>query len=218
MEFIHQSRVTQVQNTHGSRNILTRARVSSRLSKGIGGDASRRQCKLLPTSMAHKEGSPSQDWRVKEMIDLCQVYFQDLWCEGKVNVADDILDPGFVHHDPIWRQSQLIVGPNAFKRVVTAFRNGYPDLSLKAIDFSSSKDTRVYVQWEGSATNLGKFKGREPSRHFSSISGVTTFDFTHDRSKISEAIVYRSPTREEKEALQGEADPLNLHLARLHFG
>lgn len=174
--------------------------------------------RLLSPAATYQEGKTSQDWRVKQMTDLCHVYFQDLWCDGNTDLADDILDPGFVHHDPIWRHSQLIVGPNAFKRVVKAFRGGYPDLNLEMVDFSSSKDTRIFVQWEGSATNLGKFKGKRPSGHFSSISGVTTFDFNHDRSKISEATVYRSPMREEKEAMQNESDPLNVHLARLHYG
>lgn len=168
--------------------------------------------------VAYQESSPIRDWRVQEMVDLCHTYFQELWTEGNLGVAEKVLDAGFVHHDEVWRKSQLVVGPTAFKKFVKVFREGYPDLLVRPVDYSTSDNTRVYVRWEGSATNLGRFRGREPTRHSSSISGITSFGFNHDRSRIKEAIVYRSPTAEEKEEWSTASDPLDVQLARLNFG
>lgn len=173
----------------------------------------------LPAQVVvYQESSPIEDWRVQQMVDLCHAYFQELWTEGNIGVAEDVLDAAFVHHDEVWRKSKLVVGPSAFKTFVRSFREGYPDLVVRPVDFSTSDNTRVYVRWEAAATNLGRFRGREPTRHFSSISGITSFGFNHDRSRIKEAIVYRSPTAEEKEEWSAASDPLDVHLARLHFG
>lgn len=150
------------------------------------------------------------------MVDVCHAYFQDLWSEGDCGVASKILHPAFVHRDEVWNKSKLVVGPTAFKDFVRGFREAYPDLLVRPIDFSTSESTKVYVHWEGSATNLGRFKGRPPTRHFSNISGITSFEFTEDRSMIKEAMVYRSPLAEERELV--ECDPLEIHLARLHYG
>jgi carbonic anhydrase len=46
--------------------------------------------------------------------------------------------------------------------------------------------TSVFVQWAGQATNLGEFHSHRPSFHNSKISGITTFKFNKDRSKITE--------------------------------
>lgn len=152
------------------------------------------------------------------MVHLCHIYFSELWTRGDVSVANDILDPAFVHNDPVWRGSKLVVGPSAFKKFVKMMREGYPDLVVRPVEFSTSETTKVFVRWEGSCTNLGRIHGSEPSRHASSISGITTFSFNHERSRITEVVVYRSPTAEEKARVGQEADPFNVHLARLHFG
>ncbi|GMH42514.1 hypothetical protein BSKO_10433 [Bryopsis sp. KO-2023] len=168
--------------------------------------------------VAYRESDEIQDWRVKEMVDLCHVYFNDLLTKGDVSVADDILDPTFVHNDPVWRRSKLIVGPSAFKRFVQMLRKGYPDLVVEPVEFSTSDVTNIVVRWEACGTNLGRYHGNPPTRHTSNFAGISTFSFNHERSQLTEVTDYRTPTAEEKSQAALESDPMNVHLAKLHFG
>lgn len=186
---------------------------ASRRAASAGGSGLRQKAVV-----AYRESDEIQDWRVKEMVDLCHAYFSDIWCKGDVSVADDILDPAFVHNDPVWRSAKLIVGPSAFKKFVEVLRNGYPDLIVEPVEFSTCDTTKVFVSWEGRGTNLGRFHGNAPTRHVSAISGISTFSFNHERSQITEVTVFRTPTAEEKSYAAQETDPLNVHLAKLHFG
>lgn len=44
----------------------------------------------------------------------------------------------------------------------------------------------VLVMYSGTATGLGEYHGKKPTRHTSAFSGVNLFRFNHERSKIIE--------------------------------
>ena len=44
----------------------------------------------------------------------------------------------------------------------------------------------VLVMYSGTATGLGQYHGKKPTRHTSAFSGVNLFRFNHERSKIVE--------------------------------
>lgn len=73
---------------------------------------------------------------------------------GKLEVADEILDPEFVFYGP----AAGIRGPEAFKAFVAAFRAGFPDLRLETVQVIADGDKigRLAIMH---GTHSGEFRG-----------------------------------------------------------
>ncbi|CAD7699399.1 unnamed protein product [Ostreobium quekettii] len=168
--------------------------------------------------VALRDSEEIEDWRVRQMVDVCGLYFGELWSRGNLAVADDICDAAFVHTDSIWNPSRLVAGPSAMKAFVRDTRAAYPDLVVRAVEYGTSDADRLFVHWTGSMTNLGRFHGHSATRQNTKVTGVSMMSFTKDRSKLVEVNVFRQPTREEKTEFADREGGFELHLARLHFG
>lgn len=154
------------------------------------------------------------------MVEKAHAYFHDLWSGGKAELANELFADSCVHKNMVWGE-RLAVGPKAIGNLVRATRTAYPDFFVEVEQVAVCDTTSIFVQWSGKATNLGEFHEHRPSFHNSSLSGVTTFKFNKDRSKIEEIVVWRQALYEEEHELREsgmkEDDLHTLHLARLHF-
>lgn len=87
-----------------------------------------------------------QDWRVKQMVDTCHIYYSKVWSRGDLTAVDTLLDSQFVYRDLCsaagWVQQSaclpaampptgMVVGPGAFKALLTDMRSHYPDLYVE---------------------------------------------------------------------------------------
>ncbi|GLI59617.1 hypothetical protein VaNZ11_001482, partial [Volvox africanus] len=125
------------------------------------------RCRKITRVVAFKEQDNIKDWRVKQMVDTCHVYYSSLWSRGELLAADMLLDPQFVYRDLCsvsgWAQRSLtgnlpttgmVVGPRAFKALVGDVRTQYPDYYVEVEELAVSDTHRIFVSWVSHGTQL----------------------------------------------------------------
>lgn len=108
--------------------------------------------------------------------------FDEMFNKGDLAVADQLLAPDYVSHDPAF--SDAIRGPDQFKLYVRTYRNAFPDLHL-TIDDQIAEGDRVVTRFTARGTHRGELFGIEPTGN-----RVTTAGITFDRlvnGRIAEA-------------------------------
>ncbi len=63
---------------------------------------------------------------------IARRWFEELWNTGNVAVADELLAPSYIGHDPLW--PDLGPGPEGVKRFVTRYRSAFPDFHFTIED------------------------------------------------------------------------------------
>jgi predicted ester cyclase len=78
------------------------------------------------------------------------------WTQGKVEVAEELIDPGFKVHGA---GGQIVEpGIEGLKQLITQWRTGFPDAVQRVDDiFAVGDKVCVRLTWEG--THLGEFMG-----------------------------------------------------------
>jgi steroid delta-isomerase-like uncharacterized protein len=79
-------------------------------------------------------------------------WHSDIFEAGRMNVADEILGPGFVLHMP----DQEIQGPDETKQLATALRAAFPDLQITQEDVVASGN-KVAIRWTARGTHRGPY-------------------------------------------------------------
>ena len=78
---------------------------------------------------------------------LARQWLDEFW-NGNLALADAILAPGYVRHDP----DGPMIGPDAYRRFVAGIRTEFPDLRFTAEDLIAEGD-RVVVRWTATGTH-----------------------------------------------------------------
>jgi steroid delta-isomerase-like uncharacterized protein len=84
---------------------------------------------------------------------LCHRLYREIFEEGKLEVADEIIAPGFV-----WHNSEVPPGPAGVKMTATAARASFPDLRFVIDDVIEAGD-KLIVRWTLHGTQQGEFSG-----------------------------------------------------------
>jgi steroid delta-isomerase-like uncharacterized protein len=110
-------------------------------------------------------------------------FFADLWNKGDLSIADELIGTDAVNHDPAG--PSLGMGPEATKRLITMYRNAFPDLVLET-EHLIAESRMVAVHWISSGTHRGEFLGAAPSGKRVRVNGISILQI--DRGKISEVV------------------------------
>ena len=110
--------------------------------------------------------------------------FAELWNNGKLSVADEILTPNYEHHDS--STPDFGHGPDSEKKRATLYRTAFPDLHLTIEDVISEGET-VMTRWSCRGTHKGDLNGIAPTGKQFNISGVTVARVSN--GKIAEGFV-----------------------------
>jgi steroid delta-isomerase-like uncharacterized protein len=110
--------------------------------------------------------------------------FAELWNNGKLSVADEILTPNYEHHDS--STPDFGHGPDSEKKRATLYRTAFPDLHLTIEDVISEGET-VMTRWSCRGTHKGDLNGIAPTGKQFNISGVTVARVSN--GKIAEGYV-----------------------------
>src|SRR3954451_4315939 len=81
-------------------------------------------------------------------------WHMELFVAGKLDVADEILAPGFAFHAPGVDGE----GVDAAKQLATAYRATFADLTVEHVDMVAAGD-KVAIRWTSSSTHQGDFLG-----------------------------------------------------------
>ena len=115
---------------------------------------------------------------IERNLGLAKKWFEELWSKPDLDIADEIVDPGY---GPDWIKIE-VKGPEQVKKEVKYFRSIFPDLVFEIVDMAVEVD-KVWVKYKGTGTHKGKAWGFEPTEKEVEFEGVTIL-YTNPEGKI----------------------------------
>jgi steroid delta-isomerase-like uncharacterized protein len=115
---------------------------------------------------------------------LVRRWFEDLFNEGNLDVADEIIDPDHLGHDPTL--PDLPIGPEGQKQLVNLYRSAFPDARI-TIEKQVAEGDTVATRWTGRGTHQGELMGVAPTGNQVTLTGI-------DISRISEGKIVETWT------------------------
>ena len=91
---------------------------------------------------------------------LARRVLEEMFNKGNLDVADDLLAPDYVDHDPAMPED--IHGPEGFKEYVGAYRSAFYDLHPE-IEEQIAEGDLVATRWTGTGTHDGELAGIPPT-------------------------------------------------------
>jgi steroid delta-isomerase-like uncharacterized protein len=115
---------------------------------------------------------------------LARRWVEELFNAGNLEVADEIIAPDHVHHDPTL--PDIPPGPEGQKQVVNLYRGAFTNAHISIEDQLAEGD-RVVTRWTSSGTHQGELMGVAPTGNQVTITGVTI-------NRVSDAKIVESWT------------------------
>jgi steroid delta-isomerase-like uncharacterized protein len=110
--------------------------------------------------------------------------FNELWNKGNLPIADELIAPTYLHHDP--STPDLGKGPEGEKKRVNLYRTAFHDFRLNIEDLLADGET-VVARWSCRGVHKGELNGIAPTGKQIAIAGVTIVRFSN--GKIVEGFV-----------------------------
>ena len=103
---------------------------------------------------------------------------QELWSQGHLAVADEIVAPDYVRHDP--GDPFPARGPEDVKRIVTMLRTMLPDLRIEVEAMIAEGDI-VVSRYTATATDSVGYMGMPPTGKATRTSAMQMFRFSNGK-------------------------------------
>jgi steroid delta-isomerase-like uncharacterized protein len=94
----------------------------------------------------------------------------DLFNEGRLEAADEIVTSDFVGHDPA--SPEPVLGPEGLKRNVEGYRMAFPDVRL-SIDDEIAEGDLVVTRWTARGTHQAELFGIPATGKQATVTGMT---------------------------------------------
>lgn len=107
--------------------------------------------------------------------------FEEVWNQGNLDVADEILDASHVAHG---RGGELPTGPEGFKQFVSIYLSAFPDTQFTIEDQIAEED-KVVTRWTAHGTHKGELMGIPATGKQVVVTGISINHFVG--GKIVEA-------------------------------
>ena len=95
-------------------------------------------------------------------------FYQELWTEGRLEVADELFSPEFIGHAP---GNGLTRGPEGVRKLVGGWRDGVPDMEIE-IHAQVAEGSRCATRFTGRGTHKGFWLGIPATGKEVSLSGI----------------------------------------------
>ena len=99
---------------------------------------------------------------------IARRFTEDLWDKGVLSVADEIIAPDFIDHDPVSGQRSGLEG---YKEMVGAFRAAFPNLRVTNEDVIAEGD-KVVARWTARGTHDGVLMNIPPTGKQVTLKGI----------------------------------------------
>ena len=109
---------------------------------------------------------------------IARRWSEELWGKGDLAVADEIIAPEYVRHDP--GDPFPARGPEDLKRIVTMLRTMLPDLSIQIEAMVAEGDT-IVSRYTTSATDTRGYMGQPPTGRTIRTSAMQMFRFANGK-------------------------------------
>jgi steroid delta-isomerase-like uncharacterized protein len=103
-------------------------------------------------------------------------WYQELWDNWNISVADDLFTPDYVLHLP----GSPPINRDGAKQVVAMFSTAFPDLK-HTVDEMVSEGNTVAARWTVRGTHQGTFQGIVPAGKQIVLSGTTVHHMVNGR-------------------------------------
>src|SRR5215472_6561519 len=103
---------------------------------------------------------------------IARRWSEDLWSKGELAVADEIVAPTYVRHDP--GDPFAVEGSEGVKRLVGGARALMPDLHITIEDVIAERD-QVVSRYTVTGTVTGEFMGRAFTGKQTRVSAIQIF-------------------------------------------
>jgi steroid delta-isomerase-like uncharacterized protein len=100
---------------------------------------------------------------------VIQRFYGELWTQGDLSVADEIIDKDFRGHAPGSTESR---GPEGVRQFVDTWRSAFPDLRIDIDAQYASDDDRVATQFTCTGTQSGPLMGIPATNRSVRMNGV----------------------------------------------
>ena len=97
-------------------------------------------------------------------------FFEEAFGKGNLNVLDEIIAPDHVNNGP-GALPELPTGPDGAKKLVTVYRNAFPDIRFTIEDQIAEGD-QVVTRWTADGTHQGELIGIPPTNKTSTVTGI----------------------------------------------
>ena len=87
-------------------------------------------------------------------------FYEELFTQGNLDTAEEIVTSDFVIHDPNIPQEPR--GPEGLKQFVSMYRNAFPDLNF-TIEDQIAEGEKVGTRWVAHGTHQGELIGIAPT-------------------------------------------------------
>ena len=101
---------------------------------------------------------------------LARRVIEELFSEGRIELADELIAPGMIIHDPA--MPEPVRGPEGVRQAISGYRSGFPDLTLR-VDDQCAEDDLVCTRWTAVGTNTGDFWGMPATGKQATVTGIT---------------------------------------------
>jgi steroid delta-isomerase-like uncharacterized protein len=95
--------------------------------------------------------------------------FKDFLGKGNLAVADQIIAPSHIHHDPA--TPDFGKGPEGQKKTISLYRNAFPDLQFKVNEMIAAGNF-VTTRYTSTGTHKAEFNGIAPTNKTLSVEGI----------------------------------------------
>jgi steroid delta-isomerase-like uncharacterized protein len=116
-----------------------------------------------------------------ENKELVRRFYEEVWVNGNLEVADEVFAPDYVRHD--FRATDALPGPEGQKKIAAEFRAAFPDLRFE-VELLVADGDYVVGRWTASGTNLGPWGSLEPTGRTVTFSAANIFRF--EDGKVAE--------------------------------
>ena len=107
--------------------------------------------------------------RIQENRQLIEMYFEEVWSKGRVELLDELVTRDYINHTP--SSPKPIPGPAGLKPIILEMRKGFPDLHYDIKDLIITSD-RIVARTIVRGTHVGHLWGMQPTRKKFEVSQI----------------------------------------------
>jgi len=97
-------------------------------------------------------------------------FFEEVFGKGQLNVLDEIIALDHVNSGP-GALPELPTGPDGAKKLVTVYRNAFPDLRFSVVAVIVEKN-KVVTRWTAHGTHQGELLGMPATGKSTTVTGI----------------------------------------------
>ncbi len=152
--------------------VKQRQRVSELGRQALGGRATPDQWQRVQglTRRVLSRDTEEASVSAEESKAVARRWFEDLFNQGNLEVADEIIASNHVNHDPTL--PDIPPGPEGQRQVVNLYRSAFTNAHISVEDQLAEAD-KVVTRWTGSGTHQGEFMGVSPTGNQVTVTGIT---------------------------------------------